>query len=254
MLKLIETLPGPVLAVEAAGKVTADDYRTVLVPAAEKLIAEHPRIRLLYVLGRDFDGFSGGAAWEDAKLGLGHFTAFERVAVVTDVDWVKTMVKAFGFAMPGEVATFGLDELDAAREWIAAPRPPGKLEFELDEQAGVLVLRPHDELEVSDFERVAAAVDPWLDKAGSLSGVMIVADEFPGWDSFAAMLSHFRFVRDHVRKVRRVALVSSSRFLSALPRLAQRFVDADVRQFESADVEAARSWVRGAAGPVTGPR
>jgi SpoIIAA-like len=245
MLKLIDGLPDSVLALEAIGKVTADDYRQVLVPAIEDRLARFPKVRLLYVLGREFDGFSGGAAWEDTKLGMSHFTAFERVAVVTDVDWIEAMVKAIGFALPGEVATFDVDELEEARAWIAAAQPPGKLEFELDENAGVLVLRPHDELEAGDFERVAAAVDPYLDKAGRLSGVMIVADEFPGWDSFAAMTSHFRFVREHQDKVRRVALVTSSRFLSALPRLAKRFIDAEVRHFDTGQIDEARAWVSG---------
>jgi hypothetical protein len=245
MLQRIDGLPEGVLGLEAAGEVTADDYRRILVPAIEDLLARFPKVRLLYVLGKDFEGFSGGAAWEDAKLGMRHFTAFERVAVVTDVDWIEGMVRAMGFALPGEVATFGLDALAEAKAWISSPRPAGKLDFELDEAAGVLVLRPRDELEAGDFERVAAAVDSWLEAGGSLSGVMVVADEFPGWDSFAAMTSHFRFVRDHAKKVHRVALVTSSRFLAALPRLARRFIDAEVRRFEPAELDAARAWVSG---------
>jgi hypothetical protein len=32
----------------------------------------------------------------------------------------RTMIKGFGFLMPGEVRVFGVDELDAAKEWVAA--------------------------------------------------------------------------------------------------------------------------------------
>lgn len=242
MLRLLEDLPDQVLGVEALGEVTAEDYREVLVPAVEARLGRHARVRLLYVLGKAFDGFSGGATWEDAKLGMHHFTAFERVAVVTDRDWLKGMVKAFGFALPGEVATFETGQLAEARAWIGDLRGPGSLEFELREDVGVLILRPRDELVAADFERVEAVVDPYLTESGGLAGLMVVADEFPGWDSFPAMTAHFRFVREHQDKLRRVALVTSDRFLSALPRLAQRFLAAEVRRFEPGDEEAALRW------------
>lgn len=245
MLRLIEELPDGVLGVEARGKVTADDYRDVLVPAIERLLARHAKARLLYVFHPEFDGFSGGAVWRDAQLGLRHFTDFERVAVVTDADWIQGLVKAFGFVVPGEVATFDYAEFDDARQWVGASRSPGKLDFELDEAAGVLVLRPRDELEAGDFERVEAAIDPYIRRAGALRGLVVVAEEFPGWDNFAAMTAHFRFVREHHDKVRRVAIVTSSRFLAVLPRIAKRFTAADVRHFEPGDYEQALAWVRG---------
>lgn len=246
MLRIIEDLPERVLGLEAVGQVTADDYRTVLVPAVESLVARHAKVRLLYVLGDRFEGFSGGAAWEDARLGMRHFTDFDRVAVVTDADWVTHMVRAFGFVLPGEVRTFGSDQLDEARAWVSDVRPGGHLEFELREDTGVLILRPQDELETGDFERVAAAVDPYIEAKGGLAGIVVVAEEFPGWDGFSAMASHFRFVRDHHRSIRRVALVTSSRFLSALPRLARHFVDAEVRHFAPEASDEALRWVSGA--------
>jgi hypothetical protein len=47
-----------------------------------------------------------------------HLTSFERVAVVTDVDWIGHMIKAFGFAIPGEIRVFPNGDLDEARSWI----------------------------------------------------------------------------------------------------------------------------------------
>ena len=60
---------------------------------------------------------------EDAKtglkLGLGHMKAWKRTAIVTDVDWIRKAIKAFGFMAPGEVQVFDLAELGAAKVWIA---------------------------------------------------------------------------------------------------------------------------------------
>jgi hypothetical protein len=39
MFKLIEGLPSDVLAIEAIGTVTHDDYRDILIPKAESMLA-----------------------------------------------------------------------------------------------------------------------------------------------------------------------------------------------------------------------
>lgn len=245
MLEQLDGLPTRVVGIEAKGEVTAHDYQTVLVPAVEEKLAQFKRVRLLYVLGDEFTGFTGAAAWEDAKVGMRHFTDFERIAVVSNTEWVRHMVRAFGFAIPGEVRVYAGDDLDQARAWVAEPPSRGSLEFKLMEDERVLLLEPKDELEAGDFERVAAEIDPFIDRAGGLAGLMIVAEEFPGWDDFAAFIAHFRFVREHHGRIRRVALVTSSRFLSALPRLAGRFVDAEVKQYPLNERAAALSWVSG---------
>ena len=58
--------------------------------------------------------------WQDTKVGLSHWTAFEKIAVVTDEDWIENGVKAFGWMIPGEVKTFDDDDLDDAKTWIVA--------------------------------------------------------------------------------------------------------------------------------------
>ena len=93
------------------------------------------------------------------------------------------------------------------------------------------------------FDRLSARLDPYLEEAGVLNGVMVVAEHFPGWDDFAALTSHVRFVRDHRKRIRRVALVTSDRLVSAIPRFATRFVDAEVRAFPMHARDEALLWV-----------
>ena len=121
MIERIANLPDRVLGLRASGEVTADDYERVLIPALEEKLGQHRKIRLLYVIGDGFTGYTSGAAWEDAKVGMKHLTAFDRVAVVTDVNWIENMVKAFGFAIPGEVRVFDGDDLEEAQAWISEP-------------------------------------------------------------------------------------------------------------------------------------
>jgi hypothetical protein len=54
------------------------------------------------------------------KLGIEDFTKWKRLALVTDVGWVRHATNLFGWTIPGQVRTFGLDELEAATAWAAA--------------------------------------------------------------------------------------------------------------------------------------
>jgi hypothetical protein len=120
MIERLTGLPDNVIGFSAHGKVTAADYEQHIVPAVEEALMAHDKVRLLYQLGEDFDGFNAGALWEDAKVGLSHFAAWERIALVTDVDWLRGAAKAMGFMMPGEVRVFTNAELDTARNWLVS--------------------------------------------------------------------------------------------------------------------------------------
>lgn len=104
------------IAYEARGKVTAADYETILIPAVEQALKEHDKVRLLYHLGDAFSGFEAEALWDDAKVGLRHLTSWERIAVVTDVAWIRSAATAWGATMPGQVRIFTNAELSAAKE------------------------------------------------------------------------------------------------------------------------------------------
>lgn len=120
MIEMIPALPDNVVGIVAKGEVTKDDYVQRLVPAVEDALSRHDRIRLLYVLGADFTGFSGGAAWEDGKLGVGHIGRWERIAVVAREAWIRHAVNVFGYLSPGEVKVYDLaDEADASA-WITS--------------------------------------------------------------------------------------------------------------------------------------
>ncbi len=123
MLEPIEGLPENALGFTAKGDVTAEDYETVLIPAVEEKLKTHEKIRLLYHLGEDFKRFEAGAMWDDAKVGLAHITEWEKIAIVTDVNWIQQAGKIFGFAIdtmevPGDVKVFHNNELEQAVQWI----------------------------------------------------------------------------------------------------------------------------------------
>ena len=120
MIQLLPNLPGQVLGVVASGQVDASDYENVFIPAIEAKLKAHGHIRILYQLGPAFTGFTAGAMWDDMKAGIAHLKAWERIAVVTDMDWVAGATRFFAFAMPCPVRVFPNKEFAEAVHWIAA--------------------------------------------------------------------------------------------------------------------------------------
>lgn len=116
MITVIDDMPEGTLGFEASGRVTEEDYRDVLAPAIEAA-AERGVVRLLYVVP-DGTHYSPGAMWADTKVWAGNLTSWERVAVVTDADWLENAVKAFGWLMPGAIRVFDDDELGDAKAWL----------------------------------------------------------------------------------------------------------------------------------------
>jgi hypothetical protein len=117
MIKQLTDLPAGVVGFETEGRIEAEDYRDVVLPALERA-AETGEVRFLIVMP-EFHGMSGGAVWQDLKVGIEHFRAWKRIAVVTDIEWVTHMTGLFGWLTPGETKTFPVAEKDQAIAWVA---------------------------------------------------------------------------------------------------------------------------------------
>src|SRR5688572_28503165 len=119
MIRLLGDMPPGVLGLEAVDDVEKEDYKNVIAPAVEAAIAQHGKIRLVYVLGHEFDEYEGDAIWDDIKLGARHPASFERMAIVTDARWAGPATKVFSVLLPGRARAFPLAELEAAKRWAS---------------------------------------------------------------------------------------------------------------------------------------
>ena len=117
MIEELSGLPAGVIGFEASGRIRAEDYRDVVLPALEHAAATG-EVRFVIVM-RDFEGMSGGAVWQDLKVGIEHFRAWKRIALITDIAWMRDLTSLFGWMTPGEVKTFPLARRDEAIQWAA---------------------------------------------------------------------------------------------------------------------------------------
>ena len=114
---------------------------------------------------------------------------------------------------------------------------------ELLREQNILVITPDGPLERGDFERLAREIDPLIASKGKVAGVMVCANSFPGWRSFGAFGAHLKFIADHHRHIERIAVVTDSGFLKAMPRVAELFVHPKVRHFDFEDRDRALAWL-----------
>ena len=118
------------------------------------------------------------------------------------------------------------------------------LHTEFLQDDSILIVTPDGPLTSSDFDRLAMEVDPFIEEKNKINGLMIYVESFPGWNDFAALVSHLKFVKNHHQSIGRVATVTDSGFLSILPRVANHFVSAEVRHFDYQDKEDALNWLK----------
>ncbi|MFI5511513.1 STAS/SEC14 domain-containing protein [Mycobacterium sp. NPDC051804] len=122
MIEVLQDMPPGVSGLRVSGKVTGDEISQFM-PEMEKLLGSG-EVRIVEVIESDYEGFGRGGLVEDLKQGFGtlihHHSAFKRIAIVTDKEWVGHTVHLVGWMVPGELEVFGLDDLERAKEWAAA--------------------------------------------------------------------------------------------------------------------------------------
>jgi len=116
--RILDGFPNDVIAVEAEGIITAQDYENTLRPLVEAKEKRHDKLKMLFVADEDFQSYTSGAMWEDTKFGLMHLSDLKKLALVSDLGWMRTAIRLFGPLMSAKVRVFHTHEFEDAAEWI----------------------------------------------------------------------------------------------------------------------------------------
>jgi hypothetical protein len=120
MLRRMMDMPGGTIGFEAVGDVEDDDWEDTVEPVLRQEIAEGRNVRLLYLIGTGAREVEADAMSADAGFRVRHATSYERVAVVSDEDWVRPALRALSFLLPGKARGFRVRDLADAKTWLAA--------------------------------------------------------------------------------------------------------------------------------------
>jgi hypothetical protein len=245
MLERLTTLPPGLDGVKAVGKVSQQDYQQVLEPLIDEARRTNRRVRLLYQFGPEFQGFTAGGAWEDASVGLRSLRLIDGLAIVADVSWIRDSGRLLAFFMPGPLQVFPNAQFADAVVWLESLPQTAGVSQRLVSDKGVIVVEVTRALRARDFDELAITADTWIDAHGHLPGLVIHARRFPGWENLGGLIRHIRFVRDHHRKIKRIALAADGELATLGPRIGEHFVQAEVKSFAYDALDAAIAWASG---------
>jgi len=120
------------------------------------------------------------------------------------------------------------------------------LKITIDKENAIAVLEPQGALSKEDFDNAAKIVDPFIKETGKLNGIVIYTESFPGWEDFAALSRHLTFIKNHHRKIRRLAFATDTGVIEYSKAIAAPFIDAEIKVFPFAQYDEAKAWVAGA--------
>lgn len=124
VIEIVEGLPIDVIGIIVKGRVTRRDCHETLLPAMERALDWHVKLRLYYEIRSRYPG----AGWDEVVLAGGQATLWERVAIVSDAAWLRHAVMALRLLIPSEIRVFAATQIPEGLAWIAAPaghdRPP----------------------------------------------------------------------------------------------------------------------------------
>ena len=117
------------------------------------------------------------------------------------------------------------------------------MKIEINKQTGIVSIEPNKELSKEDFFDLAKQVDPFIEKNGLLKGILIHTETFPFWESFQAFLSHLRFVKDHHKHIKKLAICTNFSLASMAGSISDHFIDAQIKVFTYAQTKEAQQWL-----------
>jgi hypothetical protein len=171
--------------------------------------------------------------------------------MVGDKKWQHGMAVIFKPFTKATSRYFDHTNIAGARKWLDESVATGNkiggrpmLKHQLLLPEGILILEPDAPLEADDFKGLVREIDPYIAEHGKLSGLMIRAKAFPGWANLEAFLAHMQFIKTHHQKVVRLAMVTDSKLLGELPKIASHLVHVEVKHFSESQHEDALRWLK----------
>jgi len=244
MIKKIKLPCDNCLGFEAIGKITGADYENIMIPNINGKLKDYSKIGFLYYIGNNFEKYEAKAIFDDTMIGFKHMRAFERIAVVTNLSWVRDGFHLFSAIFPGKIKLFKNSELKAAKEWISqTPVLKRGLQASIDDVKGVMYFKPLGEIIPEDFEYLGMLMDSYTERKKDLKGLVIDASSFTGYESFEAFITHLKFVVGHQKYVEKLAILTDSDLVIFGEKLGSIFIHAEVKRFKVADKDRAFEWV-----------
>ncbi len=115
-IQIKEEDDGKILIIDISGELTKADYPAFVIEF-ERLVQQHGKLRVLFDM-TELHGWDSGAAWEDIKFDVKHFSDIERLAMVGDKKWQQGLAAFFKPFTKAQTRYFNHNDRDRASAWL----------------------------------------------------------------------------------------------------------------------------------------
>lgn len=119
MIESIPGLPANVIGFRASEEITKRDYDQVVFPIVSKQLQTANELNYIFMVDTSLKDFSTGAWIQDIWLGLKDLFKWNRVAIVSDSERIRSFTDKAGHFIPGTYKGFTKGQLDEAINWAA---------------------------------------------------------------------------------------------------------------------------------------
>ena len=240
MIEIVPTQSEDLLELRITAPVTADDYKTTLIPALDAAIARSERVRMLAIFDAKVSDYTFGAMLEDARMGLKHWRGFDRIAVVGASGALRHAIGAFAVLMPCPVMTFDAGQEDDARRWL--DESLGAI-HQTDLGNGILHIQLIGKLDTAAYAQESGDLNAFI-RANDRFRLLLDLREFDGWQGLAAIGDHLKLVRDHAGLLDRAAIVGDAGWQKMAQAIGKRILRTEARWFPADRFDEAKDWLK----------
>ena len=119
MIESIPGLPSGVIGFRASGEITKRDYDLVVYPIVNQHLQAGKELNYVFMVDTSLKDFSPGAWLQDIWLGVKDLFKWNRVAIVSDSERIRSFTAKAGHLIPGTYRGFTKGQLDEAIHWAA---------------------------------------------------------------------------------------------------------------------------------------
>ncbi len=116
------------------------------------------------------------------------------------------------------------------------------IEIQTNDASSLIEATVTDQLKADDFSSVAPKVDAFIEKHDKVS-VLLDLSGFHGWENVAAARTHFTFIKDHHKRIERIAVVANKTWQHWIAAVIGTFISAEEKCFDENQKDEARNWL-----------
>lgn len=120
MVELLTDFPPHVAAYRAWGAISKEEYERMVMARVDEVANTFGKINFLVLLETPMHNYSISAFIDYLKVSFEHFTKWERMAIVTNEQWVRQAYKMLSHIVHGEIKGYELKDMDKAKAWVSA--------------------------------------------------------------------------------------------------------------------------------------